>query len=348
MYINNIIYKNDIKKIIHKDFLFLKNKTIFITGASGLVGSFLVDTVMYMNKYCDLNTKIIANFSSVKSLEERFVSYNNNNLFIPIIHNINNPFELDDKVDYIIHAASNTHPALYAEKPVETIKLNITGTINVLNFAQKQKKCRTIFLSTMEVYGENLEIESFEENQVGYVNFMIPRSCYPESKRLCETLCQSYIKEFNQDIVIARLGYVFGPTVKLSSSKADVQFLNKALNGENIVLRSQGLQKRSYCYVADVVSALLTILNKGIRGDAYNVASKSGNVQLKDFAETLAEVANVRVEFQPPTQIEIQGGSKVQNSTLNSNKLENLGWQPAFDLYESIKHTLEIKKAILC
>ena len=131
---------------------------------------------------------------------------------------------------------------------------------DALEIAKKNDKCRTIFLSTLEVYGEDKTVESFKEDDIGYVNFMISRSCYPESKRLSETLCQAYIKEFNLDIVIARLGYIYGPTIKLSSSKADVQFLNKALSGENIVLKSSGMQKRSYCYVADTVSALLTVL----------------------------------------------------------------------------------------
>lgn len=346
MYINNQIYQNDIRKIIDDKFSLLKNKTIFITGASGLVGSFLIDTLMYMNKNLDYNTEIVATFSSEKSLDERFLSYKNETLFKPIIQDINQPIEFDEHVDYIFHAASNTHPALYANNPVETIKLNIIGTLNILDFAKKNDKCRTIFLSTLEVYGEDKTVESFKEDDIGYVNFMISRSCYPESKRLSETLCQAYIKEFNLDIVIARLGYIYGPTIKLSSSKADVQFLNKALSGENIVLKSSGMQKRSYCYVADTVSALLTVLLYGECSKAYNVASLKGNVLLRDYANTLAEIANVKVEYGEMGEIELQGGSKVQNSTLSPEKLMTLGWSPKFEFKEGIEHTYKIKKEI--
>ncbi len=344
MYINNRLYSGDIERIVSDRFSLLKNKTIFITGSSGLVGSFLIDTLMYMNKKLNYNTKIIATFSCEKSMNERFPSYKNEILFNPIIQNINEPIVCNEHIDYIFHAASNTHPALYANVPVETIKLNIIGTSNVLDFSRKNNNCKTIYLSTLEVYGEDSSIESFEEDKIGYLNFMISRSCYPESKRLSETMCQAYIKEYSQNIVIARLGYIFGPTVKLDSSKADVQFLNKALQGQNIILKSPGLQKRSYCYVADAVSALLTILLYGNTGEAYNVANKNGNLLLKEYANTLAEIANVKVEFGEMGKIELQGGSKVQNSTLSSEKLMALGWKSKFELKEAIEHTYKIKK----
>ena len=346
MYINNDIYKEDIKRILTKDFEVLKNKTVLITGAGGLVGSFLTDTLVYLNKELNYNINIIGTFTSIESYNKRFPSYDNKCLFKPIVQDITKAFEFDEKVDYIIHTASNTHPLLYATKPVETIELNIQGTLNLLNFAKKQGKIRTLFLSTLEIYGEDPNIESFSEENVGFVDFNISRSCYPESKRLGETLCHSFTKEYEQDIVIARLGYIYGPTIRLSSSKADVQFLNKALNNENIVLRSPGLQKRSYCYVADTVSALLTILLKGETDNSYNVASLEGNILLRDYAKTLAEIAKVKIQYENPTDIEIQGGSKVQNSMLNPDKLMKLGWKPKFKLKEAIEHTYRIKKEL--
>ena len=346
MYRFNPIYIEDIKRILCDDFNFLKNKSVLITGAGGLVGSFLTDVIMYLNQNSNYNTKIYATFTNLTSYETRFRSYINEDLLEPIIQDITKSFVFDINVDYIIHTASNTHPLLYATKPVETIELNIQGTLNLLKFAQKQKNVRTIFLSTLEVYGEGSNIESFSENDIGYVNFNISRSCYPISKRLGETLCHSFISEYLQDIVIARLGYIYGPTVRLNSSKADVQFLNKALAGENIVLRSKGTQKRSYCYVADTVSALLTILRKGKNGECYNIASPEGNIQLRDFANCLANIANVQVEYCLPTELEIKGGSQVQNSLLNSQKLSDLNWLPKFKLSEGVEHTYKIKQML--
>ncbi len=346
MYINNQKYKHDISKILCPTFKAFKNKIFFITGASGLIGSFLIDTLMYLNIVEDYNIKIYATFTHLKSYEDRFISYINNKLLIPVVQDIINPIQNIDDVDYIIHTASNTHPLLYVTKPVETINLNIQGTLNVLNLAQ-QTQAKMIHLSTLEVYGEDKSVDSFKEDDIGLVNFNITRACYPESKRLAETLCHSYIQEYGTNINIARLGYIYGATVKLNSSKADVQFLNKALNNEAIVLKSDGQQKRSYCYVADVVNALLTILIKGKNSDVFNIASDSGNVKLLDFAKILADIAHVGLVFEVEGELEKLGGSKVTNSTLDNKKLKNIGWNSKFSLNEGILSTYSIKKELM-
>lgn len=348
MYISNENYINCLKKIISDDYKLFRNKTFFITGASGLVGSFAVDFLMYLNTEYNLNINVYALFSNDESCKKRFPSYENNIFFHPIIHDINQPICSDINFDYTIHAASNTHPHLYGTQPVETIKLNIFGTANVLDLIKTNKSCKTIFLSTLEVYGEDLNISSFKESDIGYINFNKPRACYPESKRLCETLCQSYISEYDLDIRIARLGYIYGPTVKLNSSKADVQFLNNALNQQNIIMKSNGEQQRSYCYVADVISAILLILLKGEKGEVYNIAAKSGNITLKDYAQILAEIANVKLCFEIPTEDEKRGYSTVKNSTLNSEKLYSLGWNELFSCKEAINTTFQIKKEVKC
>ncbi|ARR01148.1 NAD-dependent epimerase/dehydratase family protein [Campylobacter porcelli] len=347
MYINNKLYQEDIKKIIIEDFIFLKNKSILITGASGLIGSCIVDILMFLNKKFDFNINIFAIFSNIENFEKRFPSYKNNKHFNILVQDIANLFDYNFYVDYIIHAASNTHPHLYGTKPVETIKLNIIGTLNVFNFAKKNKNSKSIFLSTMEVYGSNYNIKAFKENDIGFVNFMKSRACYPESKRTCETLCHSYIEEYDLDIVIARLGYIYGPTVKMDSTKADVQFLAKALNNENIIIKSEGLQKRSYLYVLDAAAGLLTILLKGKKGETYNVAAKSGNVLLRDYAKQLAQIANVRIVFENATEQEQKGFSTVLNSTLNDEKIKSLGWNEKFTFNEAIEHTFKIKKELI-
>ena len=347
MYIDNVLYCQDIERISVPEFEAFRNKKFFITGASGLVGSFLVDVLMYLNDKHGYNMDVWGTFSGPRSFTERFPDYAARQDFHAVVQDINQPIELDLEPDYIIHAASNTHPALYANNPVETIKLNINGTTNVLEFAKEKQNCRVLFLSTMEVYGEDKTVDKFNEQNIGKIDFTYFRSCYPESKRLCETLCSAYNKEYGTDTLTARLGYIYGPTVKLNSSKADVQFLNKALSGEDIVLKSQGLQQRSYCYVADTVAALLFILLKGKTGESYNVASSKGNIMLRQFAEILAECSGVKVVFDIDDNIAATGGSQVQNSTLDASKLENLGWKSCFSPNEGIGHTLQIKKKIL-
>ena len=348
MYITNKLYQEDIERIIVEDFSLFKNKAIFITGASGLVGSTIIDILMFLNEKFNYNINIHGTFSSEKTFEKRFPSYKNNQNFHPVIQDITNSFDYDFNVDYIIHAASNTHPHLYGTKPVETIKLNVLGTLNVLDFAKKNKNSKTVFLSTLEVYGSKENIEAFKENNIGFVDFMKPRACYPESKKTCETLCHSYIQEYETDISIARLGYIYGPTVKMNSTKADVQFLVKALNNENIIMKSEGLQRHSYLYVLDTASALLTILLKGGIGETYNVAAVSGNVLLRDYASELAKIANVKIIFEDASKQEKRGFSTVLNSTLNSEKIKTLGWSEKFTFKEAIEHTYKIKKELEC
>ena len=348
MYITNKLYQNDIEKVIVEDFSLFKEKSIFITGSSGLVGSAIVDILMFLNEKFNYNINIYGTFSNEKTFENRFPSYKNNPHFHPVIQDITNTFDYDFSVDYIIHAASNTHPHLYGTQPVETIKLNVLGTLNVLDFAKKNKNSKSLFLSTLEVYGSKDNIEAFEENNIGFVDFMKPRACYPESKRVCETLCHSYIQEYKMNINIARLGYIYGPTVKMNSTKADVQFLAKALNNENIVMKSAGLQKRSYLYVLDTAAALLTILLKGENGETYNVAAKSGNVLLRDYAKQLAHIANVEIIFENASEQEKLGFSTVANSTLDGEKIKTLGWSEKFTFNEGIEHTFKIKKELEC
>lgn len=350
MYLKSPTYVNDINHIVSPEFEIFKNKNFLITGASGLVGSCLIDTLLLLNDKYSLNLNVYALFRNNESFITRFPSYENNKFLHKIIGDI---YEieltsLDLSLDYIIHTASNTHPKLYAENPVETMVLNFDGTRKILDLAKQNLGSKLLFLSTLEVYGEDSDVNKFKEDDYGYINILSPRSAYPESKRACETLCIAYSKEFNINSVIARLGYIYGPTVKLTSSKADVQFLNNALNHENIVMKSKGDQTRSYCYVVDVVSALLTLLLKGQNSEAYNIANKNSNVTLKDFAQNLADISGVKLTFENPSEIEKLGYSTVKNSMLDATKLENLGWSAKFSLKEGITNTLKIKKELQC
>lgn len=349
MYFQDKIYINNFQTIKKECFDNLRSSNILITGATGLVGSCIVDFLMYLNEYFkyDVNIYAVTRFSS--KAFERFSSYANYcNLHIVECDLSKEIPNIDVNIDYILHAASNTHPELYAKNPVETMCINFIGTLNILKFMQQNyRKSKMIFLSTLEVYGEMQKNKIyFCESDIGKVDFNLSRSCYPESKRACETLCQSFIKEYELNITIARLGYIYGPTVDLSSSKADVQFLKCALEQKNIIMKSKGIQARSYCYVVDVVSALMFLMINGKNGEAYNIANKESNITLKDYAVALADRADVKIEFCEPSDIEKEGYSTVQNSTLNSDKIEQLGWRPQFSLREGVGFTLAIKKNI--
>lgn len=345
--INNALYKEDIAYTAELDLPWhkLADKSILITGASGLIGSFLVDTIMYKNKNSQLNCKIYAVGRNVQKAKLTFSDYWNLDEFIFISHDINTPLELDNvrKIDYMLHLASNTHPVAYAGDPIGTISSNIIGTYNLLNFACKHQTSRFAFASSNEIYGENRgDTEFFTEDYCGYINSNTLRAGYPESKRCGEALCQAFIKQKNLDIVIPRLTRSFGPTMLMSDTKAISQFIRKSIADEDIVLKSEGNQFYSYTYVSDAVSGLLTVLLKGNCGEAYNIADSKADITLKELAQCIAEYSNRKVIFELPDELEKAGYSTATKARLDGSKLKAMGWQPKYDIHNGIKRTLDI------
>ena len=256
---------------------------------------------------------------------------------------MNYPFPegmLDKKrFDYVIHAASNAHPVAFSKDPVGTMKTNLLGTINLLDKIDNTTKF--LYLSSGEIYGNGIGDEIFSEKSIGRVDSKQFRSCYPESKRAAETLCVSYLEQYGIKTYIARLCYVYGPDITQDNTRADAQFLRNAINHENIVLKSDGLTKRSYCYVADAVCALLFILNKG-KFDFYNIANPDSNITIKEYAETLAHIAGVNLSFSNPSVDEIKGFSRSTSSILDSSKLIELGWKPIYSIEQGLRNTFNL------
>ena len=249
--------------------------------------------------------------------------------------------------DYIIHLASNTHPLLYATDPIGTITTNIIGLQNLLDFAVNHHTTRFLFTSSNEIYGENRgDVELFNEDYCGYINCNTLRAGYPESKRCGEALCQAYIAQKGLDVVIARITRSYGPTMQMSDTKAISQFIKKGVFGEDIVLKSAGTQYYSYTYVADAVSGLLTVLLNGNIGEAYNVADEHSDITLKELATLIAEINEKKVVFENPNTIESLGYSKATKARLNGQKLQQLGWQPRYDIRRGIERTIQILKSM--
>ncbi len=324
----------------------LKNKTILITGATGMLGVFLIDLLMYRNKEFQDGIRIIAISRDEHKAKERLDIHWDKPEFFYLKHNIDQPITPDicpAKVDYIIHGASNTHPVLYATDPIGTIEANVTGTMNLLELASAQTSCRVVFLSSVEIYGENRgDTEEFEENYCGYIDCNTLRACYTEGKRLGEALCQAYISTKKADAVIPRLCRVYGPTMLLTDTKAISQLIQRAVAGEDIILKSDGMQLYSYIYVADAVSAILTIMLKGKTGEAYNVAGRNSNWTLRELAEYLASLNGKKVTYAFPDEKESRGYSAATKALMNADKLKAIGWDSRYAMRDGIKLTYEI------
>lgn len=347
---DNPLYMEDVIRVGQTDLPWekLKSRTIVISGATGLLGSFLIDVILEKNVREKLDCTVVALCRNVKTAEERFEKYLTEGCirFVPydagepIAYNANN-----ESVDYVLHFASNTHPLQYATDPIGTIATNVMGLKNILDFAAEHHAIRVVFASSNEIYGENRgDAELFDEKYCGYIDSNTLRAGYPESKRCGEALCQAYIAQKGLDVVIPRFTRSYGPTMKLSDSKVVSQFIKKGINGEDVVLKSEGNQFYSFTYVADAISGFLTVLFKGKTGEAYNIADASSDIRLRDLAEIVAEINGKKVIFDIPDSVEATGYSKATKARLEGSKLQALGWKAQYGIRDGIERTIRIMR----
>lgn len=332
-------YKDDIQNIYSLDLPWgkLSRKGILVTGSTGLIGSCLIEVLMD-NPHKDY--VVYAAGRNKERAEKLFSEYVNDKGFHFFQYDVTKPIDSDIHFDFIVHCASNASPNFFSKKPVEVMKANLEGTINLIEYGLTHGMERLLYVSSGEVYGEG-DGRVFTEDYSGYVNPMKSRSCYPSSKRAAETLCASYCDEYGADIVVARPSHVYGPHFTESDNRVYAQFIRNILNGEDIVMKSTGSQYRSWCYVVDCVSALLFILLKGEKGNAYNIADSSSNITIMQLAEMIASIGNKKVIMQLPNSEEAKGYNPVSKSIFSTDKLENLGWIVGGNMKENLVSTID-------
>ena len=322
----------------------LYGKKVLITGATGTIGSFTADALIYLSKKSKADIRIFLAGRSAEKLQNQFGNHDNVKF---LSFDLNAPIEFDEDIDYVIHAAGNAHPAAFNGDPVGTIVGNVDSTHRILEYAKKHGGKRCLYISSGEVYGQgDISLDAFDETYSGYLDVLSPRSCYPLSKRMVENLCASYWKQYGIETVIVRPCHTYGPFMTSSDNRAHTQFLHNALSGEDIVMKSAGTQMRSYNYVADCVAGLLTVLVNGKAGEAYNLANPKARVTIAEFAEKIATAEDCKVVFENPTDADVANQSPIPKQVLSTEKLEGLGWRPAFGIDVGIRHTLDILKGM--
>lgn len=338
MIFNSPKYEKAITEIASE--ISISDCSILVTGASGLIGTCITEVLSSANRFFDKKIRIYAMARDEKKLALRFGS----TPFVQCIaQSVTEPIEIEG-LNYIIHAASNADPKSYALYPVETIITNVLGSQQVLEYS-KTNRTRVLLTSSFEVYGK-LDQDEYEETESGLIDLNLIRSCYPESKRTAEMLFKSYFDEYGVDCVIARLASIYGPTMQKDDSKAHAQFLRNALDGKDIVLKSEGTQKRSYCYVIDAVSGILSVLFKGQSGETYNIANDNSVTTIAEVAQTISRITGRKIVFDLPDEIEKKGFSLPQNCVLNTDKIKKLGWKGKYDLMSGMKETIDIMRGL--
>lgn len=324
----------------------LEGKVLLLSGAAGMIGCFLVDLIMYRNESMPQGSRcrIIAVGRNITTARERLSHWFDSSEFYFIEHDVVKTWEeLPCQPDYLIHGASTSHPLEYSMDPINTIMANVLGTHNMLKLAAEKEGSRFLLLSSVEIYGENRDNTAFfREDYCGYLNCNTLRSGYPEAKRVSESLCQAYIAQEKVDAAMIRLPRCYGPTMKLEDSKAVAQFIKNGVNGENIVLKSEGTQLYSFAHVSDAALGILWVLLRGECGQAYNLGDERSDIMQKDLAKLIADYAGSEVITALPDEIEQRGYSTVQKALLDGEKLKKLGWRAKYDIVSGIQETIDI------
>ncbi len=323
----------------------LKDSKVFVTGATGLIGSQIIFALACMNRIHKSNIQIVAMVRSEEKAKKVFGSLLEDGDLHLYCGDVNASILYDGDIDYIIHGASATSSKYFVTYPVETIMTAIEGTKNILEFAKEKKVKQMVYLSSLEVYGTPEANQQYiSENDYGYIDPMSVRSSYSEGKRMVECMCVSYAKEYDVPVKVARLSQTFGAGVEYDDGRVFAEFARCAVEKKDIVLHTQGNTIRSYCYTKDAVSAILYVLLKGNVAEAYNVTNMDTAVSIREMAEMVCGLYpenDIQVKIDIPEDVANFGYNPEMVIRLDNAKLKELGWNATVGLEEMFRRMIE-------
>lgn len=344
----NKVLENDLTNIIKQqiDWEKLRNKTVMITGAGGMVGSYFARTLLKLNEVSDMNIHVICLIRDIKKIGADIIDDANTEI---LIQDVTKPIEYNGDIHFIIHAASPASPLIMKNDPVGTIAANVLGTFYTLELARKKNAEGYMFISSREIYGQPSENqEFFDEDTYGFVDPLDARSCYPEGKKAAETMCASFKSQYGLNTKVARLAHTYGPGMSIYDGRVQADFLKNVINNEDIVMKSEGLPVRTYTYIADAVAGMFMILLNSAEM-VYNIGDENAKISIRELAEMLVKITpekGLSVKMEIP-----EGGTKgcapFTLGILDSTKLRKIGWKPLYTIEEGFLRTiqyLEIEK----
>ncbi|MDC0063901.1 NAD-dependent epimerase/dehydratase family protein [Candidatus Nitrosopelagicus sp.] len=339
----NKIIEDDINSILDSSIPWkrFQGKSILITGATGMIPSYMVFTLLTLNKILPKKSKIfvlVKNKTKAKKLFKNYLSDSS----LKIIHqDVVNKININTKINYIIHGASPADPTKYTDNPIDTLLPNIIGTKNLLDISNHENFNAFLFLSSGAVYG-NLKQKTIRENNFGSLDPLDPRSCYAESKRMGENMCVSWFTEKNTPVKIARIFHTYGPTMNLDDGRIFASLVSDVIKNKNLSINSNGKTERPFCYIVDTVTAMFTILLKGKTGEAYNISNPSQTVSVNKLAKTIVDIfpeKKLKI-IKRKSQKNKQTKNLITTQYPDICKIKRLGWNPKFSIKHGFSRTI--------
>lgn len=349
--IDSHIIKEDMEDIFNRNLNWrnLDEKTVYISGAYGMIASYIVYFLCYISEYKGIKVNIVAQGKNLEKAKKRFGALFEKDYFHFTCGDICKEITYKGAIDYIIHAAGPANPRLYAAYPVEVTEPNILGTNYLLKLAKEKKVEGFLLFSTGDVYGKVDEPDKIDEETIGKVNQLDDHSCYSESKRMAETLAYCYFKEYSVPAKIARIGHTYGPTMDIENDpRVFASFIKCLIDNRNIEMLSDGLAKRPFCYLADAVTSYFTILFCGKNGEAYNVCNNNEFISMRELANIVACLdENKQIDVVYKNRVENDG--YIENTVNKDNnpsdeKLKSLGFEYHFSTKDGMQRTMEFIK----
>jgi UDP-glucuronate decarboxylase len=343
----NPIIEEDLQSITDfgLDWRSFSGKTVLVSGANGFLPAYMVETLLYLNETrTEEKVKVLGIVRNRDRALARFAKYSQRSDLQLIVQDICQPVLLEEKIDYIIHAASQASPKYYGKDPVGTLSPNIIGTYYLLELARKNKIDGFLFFSSSEVYGTlNEDQIPTREDYYGYVDPANVRSCYAESKRMGETMCVSWHHQYKVPVKIVRPFHTYGPGMRLDDGRVFADFAYDIVNDRDIVMKSDGSASRAFCYLADAVTGFFCVLLKGNNGEAYNVSNDNCQIRIIDLAAILVSLFPEKGLKVIRDEESIKEGylkSKISQTCPDITKIKGLGWEPKYSIEDGFKRTI--------
>lgn len=346
MLYKNTIVQKDLKEMLEDKNIYwekLKNSSVLITGATGMLAKYITYLLIYMNQELNYNITIYILVRNMERALQDFGEYIGIDYMKVINQDICEKIELDYKIDYIIHAAGSCSAYCIKTDPIGIIDANTIGVKNILEYAKDKDVKNILYISTREIYGKMPEnIEMIKESDMGILDPQDSRSCYPESKRMGEQLFKAYSDIYGINYNVVRMAHAYGPGMNLKNDgRVMSDFMNDAVDATDIVMKSSGEAQRAFCYITDAIRAMMIVLLNGDKCVTYNIANEDEPMKIRDVAKNLADIAKGNIKIIYKQDNDTSGYCKYTRVGLDTTNIRKLGWKPHIQLLDGLKRTYD-------